>query len=292
MVQRVTEQHWSVRRAAEAHGVSERTVRKWMARHRDEGDAGLVDRSSRPHTSPRATPPEKAELVATLRNQGLTGDGICDVLRVARSTVFRILGRLGFSKLKSLEPAEPPRRYEWERPGDLLHVDIKKLGRFNAVGHRITGERGTRSRGAGWEFVHVCIDDHSRLSYVEVLDDEKSKTAADFLKRALRWFSTHGITARRLISDNGGCYRGSRFRRVCEQRRIRHIFTKPYTPRTNGKAERFIKTMCAEWAYARPYENHFYRRQALTGWLRHYNERRPHSSLGRQPPISRIRAAG
>ncbi len=292
MVRRVIEERWSVRRAAEAHGVSERTVRKWMARRRDEGDAGLVDRSSRPLTSPRTTAPEKAELVATLRNQGLTGDAICAALRLARSTVFRVLSRLGFSKLSALAEVEPPRRYEWERPGDLLHVDIKKLGRFDAVGHRFTGDRGGRSRGAGWEFVHVCIDDHSRLSYVEVLDDEKSTTAADFLSRALTWFSSYGITARRLISDNGGCYRSHRFRRMCRRRRIHHIFTRPYTPRTNGKAERFIKTMCAEWAYVRAYANHVSRRQALAGWLRHYNERRPHSSLGRQPPISRLRPTG
>ena len=223
----------------------------------------------------------------------MTGVQIAKRLRLPRSTVARVLKRHGLERLKFLEPPEPARRYEMERPGELIHLDVKKLGRFKGVGHRITGYHASvhRSRGSGWEFVHVCIDDYSRLAYVELLEDEKGPTTVGFLMRALAWFAERGVTVKRVMTDNGTNYRSHVFRHALARLGLRHSRTKPYTPRTNGKAERFIQTMLREWAYARPYLSSAKRRVALLPWLRRYNERRPHGGIGGAPPITRLKEA-
>ena len=217
---------------------------------------------------------------------------IASLLGMARSTVSAVLVRLGLNKLKVLEPKEPANSYEHDRPGDLLHLDIKKLGRIQGIGHRIHGNRGRRARGVGWEFAHVCIDDHSRVAYVEVLPDEKGDTAAGFLERAVRWFAELGVRVERLLTDNGACYRSKIFKHQREELGLRHRFTRPYRPRTNGKAERFIQTLIREWAYAKPYRSSAWRTRALGGWLKHYNRARPHGSLGFQAPLTRIEGSG
>jgi len=212
-------------------------------------------------------------------------------LRMPQRTVSRVLHRAGLSRRRDLEPAQPPNRYEHAEPGGLLHLDIKKLGRFGRPGHRVTGTRLGRDpdRGRGWEFVHVCIDDYSRVAYVEVLNDETKGTCAAFLRRAVSWFEQQGIRVERILTDNGGGYRSHPFRDAVRELAIRHVFTKPYTPRTNGKAERFIQTLLREWAYERPYRRSSDRRRRLPGYIRHYNEKREHGSLGGIPPITRLR---
>jgi len=212
-------------------------------------------------------------------------------LRMKQRTVSRLLKRAGLSRARDLEPIEPPNRYEHDKPGDLLHLDIKKLGKFGRPGHRVTGSRVGRApdRGRGWEFVHVCIDDHSRVAYVEILEDETKATCTAFLRRAVAWYRQQGIRVRRILTDNGGGYRSYPFRDAISELGLRHSFTKPYTPRTNGKAERFIQTLLREWAYARLYRRSSDRRRALPGYIRHYNEKREHGSLGGKPPIARLR---
>ncbi len=293
LVRRVQQECWSVVEAAEAAGVSTRTAHKWLRRFEEDGPSGLLDRSSRPLRSPTRVPKGWQELVIELRRSRMTGAQIAKDLRLPRSTVARILSRAGLGRLKYLDPPVPIVRYEWDRPGDLIHLDVKKLGRFTRVGHRISGTRDgyTWGRGAGWEYAHVCIDDHSRLAYVEVLEDEKGPTTVAFLKRALEWFAERGVRVRRVMSDNGTNYRSIVFRTALTRLRLKHIRTKPYTPRTNGKAERFIQTMLREWAYARPYCTSARRRTALTPWLRRYNERRPHGGIGGAPPITRLKEA-
>lgn len=223
----------------------------------------------------------------------MTGALIAKRLKLPRSTVARVLKRHGLERLKFLEPPVPARRYEKRRPGELLHLDVKKLGRFRQVGHRITGHYAGmhRSLKVGWEFVHVCIDDFSRLAYVEILEDEKGPTTVGFLKRALAWFAAHGVRAQRVMTDNGTNYRSHVFRNALVRLGLGHTRTKPYTPRTNGKAERFIQTMLREWAYVRPYATSGRRRAALAPWLRRYNERRPHGGIGGTPPITRLQEA-
>ncbi len=293
LVDRVIRQAWTVQEASEAAGVSERTGFKWLARYRNEGPAGLLDRSSRPRRSPARTPSGWRQLILKLRRSRKTGPEIAAELGLPRSTVARILRREGLHRLKLLEPIEPTNRYERKRPGELIHLDIKKLARIaGRVGHRIHGDRSTRVYGAGWEFVHVAIDDNSRLAYVEVLGDEKGVTATAFLERAVDWFRRHGIRIQRALTDNGACYRSHAFQLACQRHGIRTLFTKPYRPQTNGKAERFIQTMLREWAYVRPYQDSKYRTRALRPWLSYYNRQRPHGSLGRRPPISRIRHEG
>ncbi len=290
LIDRVIREDWSVGEAAEAAGVSERTAYKWLARYRSEGMAGLLDRCSRPRRSPARIPQEWRDLVLRLRRSRKTGPEISEQLGLPRSTVARILRDAGLQRLKLLEPREPAKRYERRRPGELLHLDVKKLGRIGGrVGHRIHGDRSTRVRGAGWEFVHVAIDDHSRLAYAEVLPDERGVTATAFLERALAWFRRYGIHIERVLTDNGACYRSYAFRRACIGHHIRALFTRAYRPQTNGKAERFIQTLLREWAYIRPYRSSALRTRALRPWLRYYNRQRPHGSLGRKPPISRIR---
>ena len=229
--------------------------------------------------------------IKRLRLDRLAAYQIAGLLRMARSTVSAVLVRLGLNRLKVLEPKEPANRYEHARPGELLHVDTKKLGRIRGIGHRISGQRNHRNRGIGWEFAHVAVDDHSRVAYVEMLEDEKGPSAAGFLERAVRWFAGLGVRVERVLSDNGSCYQ-STFGSTCERLGIRHLKTRPYRPRTNGKAERFIQTMLREWAYARPYTSSGWRRRALAPWLRYYNHVRPHGSLDAFPPMTRISRSG
>jgi transposase InsO family protein len=291
MVRRVTEHRWSLAEAAEAAGVSERTAGKWVTRYRDEGEAGLVDRSSAPHSVPARTPEDRVEAIAALRRLRMTGAEIAECLGMALSTVSAVLGRIGLGKLSRLEPPEPPNRYERSRPGELIHIDVKKLGVIaKGAGHRISGNRGPghRARGAGWEFVHVCVDDATRIAYIEVLGDEKARTAIGFLRRALGFYAAHGIEVEGLMTDNGSAYRSIAHAVACRALAIRHIRTRPYRPRTNGKAERFIRTMLGGWAYGAIYGDSAQRTAALPGWLEFYNWRRPHGSLAHRPPGARL----
>ena len=271
---------------AAAVGVSERTVRKWLARYTAEAEAGLADRSCRPRRSPLGTPVLLARWVERLRRQRWTGAQIAQALHLSASTVARIMRRQGLARLRQLEPPVPVQRYQWAHPGDLLHLDVKKLGRIGRVGHRITGDRRSRVRGIGWEFVHVAIDDASRMAYVEVLRDEGGVTTTKFLWRARAWFRRHGIHVRRVLTDNGAGYIADRFARLCRSAGLRHRRTRPYTPRTNGKAERFIQTLLREWAYRRAYPSSHQRTEALPAWLYYYNWERGHGALHGRPPIS------
>jgi transposase InsO family protein len=289
---RVADEGWSLSEAAAAAEVSERTARKWVNRYREQGEAGLLDRSSVPASQPRATAPERVEAIAALRRLRMTGQEIAECLAMALSTVQGILTRVGLGKLSRLEPEEPPNRYERGRPGELIHIDVKNLGRIGhrGAGHRVTGNRGTgqRSRGAGWEYVHVCIDDATRLAYVEVLDNEQAPTCIGFLRRAVRFYAAHGVKVERLMTDNGSAYRSKLHAIACRMLAIKQIRTRPYRPRTNGKAERFIRTLLGGWAYGAIYRSSAERRAALAGWLDFYNRRRPHGSLSHQAPISRL----
>ena len=286
VVARVVTQRESAAAVAAAVGVSERTVRKWVARYAAEAEAGLADRPCRPHRSPGATPRVLVSWVAQLRRQRWTGAAIAAALQLSTSTVARLLRRQGLARLRALDPPVPVQRYQWARPGDLLHLDVKKLGRIGRVGHRISGDRRRRVRGIGWEYVHVAIDDASRLAYVEVLPDEGDATTTRFLWRARAWFRRHGIRIRRVLTDNGSAYRSARFARLCASAGLRHLRTRPYTPRTNGKAERFIQTLLREWAYRRAYPSSPHRTAALPAWLYYYNWARGHGALHGRPPMS------
>ena len=297
MVLRVLEQGWSLAEAAEAAGVSERTCSKWVARYRAEGGAGLHDRSSAPRSISHRTPDELVEAIAALRRLRMTGSEIAFCLAMALSTVSAVLQRIGLGKLSRLEPPEPPNRYERRNAGELIHIDVKKLGRIRGAGHRVSGHRASQRRTrvngrltgvAGWEFVHVCVDDATRLAYVEVLSDEKATTAVGFLRRAKAFYASHGITVERLITDNGSAYRSTVHALACRALGIRHLRTRPYRPQTNGKAERFIRTMLGGWAYGAIYATSTERTAALDGWLWTYNHRRPHGSLSHRPPMTRL----
>lgn len=292
LVDRVRKQRWTAAKAAAAAGISVRTAYKWLARHAAEGLQGLRDRSSRPRRSPSRLPADREALVLELRRSRMTAKQIARQLRLTRPTVARALVRNGVSRLSLLEPPKPANRYQWPNPGDLVHVDIKKLARIQGIGHRITGRfsRFHQVKRVGWEFVHVCIDDASRLAYVEILPNERRESAVPFLDRAVSWFRERGIRVRRVMSDNGSAYKSHAFARMCWRHRLRHLRTRPYTPRTNGKAERFIQTLLREWAYAAPYSTSAHRARVLPRWLRYYNERRPHGSLDDLPPIARIRS--
>ncbi len=272
-----------------AMGVSMRTVYKWRKRHRDYGLIGLQDRTSRPLRSPARTPITLEAQVICLRKQKRTYDRIADRTALSRATVGRILVRNGLNRWRDLEPAQPVIRYERDQPGEMIHIDIKKLGKFNRVGHRITGDRHGQSnaRGIGWEFVHVCVDDHSRLAFSQVLESEKKECAMAFLKAAVAWYKRLGIRIERVMTDNGSCYRSKVFNKLCKAMGIRHIYTKPYTPKTNGKAERFIQSSLREWAYAQAYNTSQQRKDELPYWLHHYNWHRPHAGIKRKTPISR-----
>lgn len=276
------------RAVAEALGVSVRTVYKWRQRHREEGRAGLEDRSSRPHVSPTRTLAEVEARVTELRRDKRTYDQIAAETGLSRATVGRILMRHGLNRWRDLEPAKPIIRYERERPGELIHLDIKKLGRFGQVGHRITGDRRNRPRGAGWEYLHVAIDDHSRVGFGQVLDNERKECAIEFLKFVVAWYLSLGVKVTCVMTDNGSCYRSKEFNAACKALGIRHIYTRPYTPQTNGKAERFIQSSLREWAYARAYERSDHRKAELPLWLHHYNWHRPHGGIKKLTPMSRL----
>jgi transposase InsO family protein len=304
VVDRVVGGGWSVTAAAEAAAVTERTVYRWLARFRADGQAGLVDRPSVAHRQPRRTPAERVGLICALRRLRMTAAEIAECLAMPVSTVSAVLKREGLGKRSRLEPLEPPNRYERRAPGELVHIDIKKLGRIVVPGHAVTGNRrqhAPRTRvgqpdgrwlgTAGWEFVHVAIDDYSRLAYAEVLVDEKASTAIGFLRRAIAFFARHGITVDRVMTDNGSAYRAHKHRLACQRLGLKHLFTRPYRPRTNGKAERFIQTLINDWGRGRLYANSTERTKALDAWLTHYNYTRPHGSLSHKPPGSRLTKA-
>ena len=288
LIRRVLVERWPVADVARSLGVSTRTVYKWLARYRKEGVEGLQDRSSVARRRRHALAPAWIALVRLLRQAKLVAEQISRQVPIARSTVSAVLVRLGLSRLRYLTPPEPVRRYEWQRPGELVHVDIKKLGRFDRAGHRVTGHRHTPSAGRGWEYAHVAVDDCSRFSYVEVLPDQKRYTATRFWLRAVREFQRQGIRVERVLTDNGGAYRSRPFRKACRWLGISTKRTRPYRPQTNGKAERFIQTLIRQWAYAVPYDTSDQRRAALPAWLRFYNEERPHASLQKRPPLSKL----
>ena len=288
IVQRVDDEGWSVDETADAFGVSTRTVYKWRARYRAQGPGGLDDRSSAPRRSPRRTAAAREARIVQLRGARLTGLAIAQRVGVPRATVGAVLRRQGLGRLPALTPTEPVRRYERERPGELLHIDIKSLGRIGQVGHRIHGDRRTRIRGIGWEHVHVCVDDRSRVAYVELLPTLGYADAVGFLERAVAWFAARGVPAERVLTDNGSAYRSRAWRTTCARLGLVHKRTRPYRPRTNGKAERFIQTLLREWAYRRAYATSARRRRALAPWLRYYNGKRPHTALNYRAPITRL----
>jgi transposase InsO family protein len=300
LVDRVLVDGWPVREAAQAAGISERSAYRWLVRWRREGERGLADRSSRPKTSPNKTAAERERTIAALRRLRMTAAEIAELLGMALSTVSAVLKRIGLGKRSRLEPPEPPNRYERRRPGELIHTDIKKLGRIKGgAGKRITGRRrhhqlaltdaaGRRRNTAGWDFVHIAIDDHSRLAYAEVLADETGQTAAGFLRRAIAFFARHGICCERVMTDNGSAYISAAHALACRELGLKHLRTRPYRPRTNGKAERFIQTMLGSWAYGRIYGSSHERTTALPAWLKHYNFTRPHGALSHKPPGSRL----
>ena len=300
LCQRVVEEEWSLTQAAAAAEVSERTASKWVARFRDDGALGLYDRSSAPKTVANRTPDDRIEAIAALRRLRFSGQEIAEIFGMAQTTVSGILTRIGMGRLGRLG-LEPAQRYERGRPGELVHIDVKKLGRIEGgAGKRVRGDKrrhytpvrtdraGVARKTVGWEYVHVCVDDATRLAYVEVLVDERAKTAIGFLGRAVRFFRSHGIRVERVLTDNGGAYRSTIHALACRILGIRHLRTRPYRPQTNGKAERFIRTMLGGWAYGAIYGSSAERTAALDGWLWRYNHERPHGSLGRRPPSTRL----
>src|SRR4051794_20327942 len=292
-VDRVEVEGWTLAAVAEAAGVGVRTISKWRRRYRAEGEQGLFDRCSAPASVPLRTGEARVSVIAALRRLRMTGAEIAETLGMPVSTVSGILTRIGLGKLWRLEPLEPPNRYEKQRPGELVHVDVKKLGRIARPGHRVTGRvsgggHHRRAYDLGWEYVHVCLDDATRLVYVEVLDDEKAVTAVGFLRRAVAPFAAFGVRVERLMTDNGAASRATIHALACRALGIKHLRTRPYRPRTNGKAERFIRTLVDGWAYGAVYRTSSERTAALAGWLDWYNRLRPHRSLGRKPPLSRL----
>ena len=287
MCQRVRHEGWTITDAAAAAGCSTRTAHKWLARF-DAGEP-MVDRSSRPHRSPTRTAAEVEAAIETLRRLRMTGPEIAEKLQMPVSTVTLVLKRIGLNRLSKLEPPAPPNRYCRRHPGELIHIDIKKLGRFNKPGHRVTGRGpGNYNHKPGWEAVHVCVDDTSRVAYVEVLPDQTAATAIGFLDRAIAWFAGLGVEVERVMTDNGSAYKSHAWATHCRTIGVRHLRTRPYRPQTNGKAERFIQTMLREWAYAAAYQSSHHRQQALGAWLWRYNNQRLHSALGHKTPISRL----
>ncbi|KCV26280.1 integrase core domain protein [Bordetella pertussis H934] len=288
MVQQLIAHQVCVPEAARAYGVTAPTVRKWLGRFLAQGQAGLADASSRPTVSPRAIAPAKALAFVELLRKRLTQARIAQALGVSASTVSRVLARAGLSHLAALEPAEPVVRYEHQAPGDLLHIDIKKLGRIQRPGHRVTGNRRDTVEGAGWDFVFVAIDDHARVAFTDIHPDERFPSAVQFLKDAVAYYQRLGVTIQRLLTDNGSAFRSRAFAALCHELGIKHRFTRPYRPQTNGKAERFIQSALREWAYAHTYQNSQHRADAMKSWLHHYNWHRPHQGIGRAVPISRL----
>lgn len=295
IVDRVVCGEWRAAAAAEAVGTTERTAGKWLRRFREEGAAGLEDRSSAPRRIPHKTPADRVDAIETLRRLRLTGAEISAILGMPLSTVHAVLKRIGLGRLSRLEPAEPANRYQWRWPGELLHIDVKKLARIDGVGHAVTGtrrgqKRRTGARRVGYEYVHVCVDDATRLAYVEVLGDERAVTAIGFLRRAIVFFNARHVRVKRVMTDNGSAYRSTIWAIACRTVGVSHLRTRPRRPRTNGKAERFIRTLLEGWAYAAIYPTSSHRSAALPAWLDHYNHHRPHGSLAHQPPGHRLRA--
>jgi len=287
LVERILEEGWSLRQAAQAAGISQRTAAKWLARFKVEGETGLLDRSSAPRRIPHRTAAERVESIRALRRLRMTAAEIAEALGMALSTVSLWLKRIGLGKRSRLDPPEPPNRYERRHPGELVHVDVKKLGRFATPGKRMVARRHS-SRAYGWDFVHVMVDDCSRLAYAEVLGDERGETAVGFLRRGLAWFGRLGVRVQRVMTDNGSPYVSTAHAVACRELGIRHLRTRPYRPRTNGKAERFIQTLQNEWAYGRLYANSTERTEALPPFLTHYNFSRRHGALGHQAPATRL----
>jgi transposase InsO family protein len=288
IVQRVERDGLSCRAVATALQLSEKTVRKWVRRHRLEGTGGLAERSSRPHSVLAVEKRPGWRLVERLRQQRCSYTEISLRTGLGRATLSRWLRQRGLNRLPRLGTIPPVVRYEHPRPGDLLHLDTKKLGRIARIGHRINADRRSRVRGIGWEYLHVCIDDHSRVSTAEMYANEHGVTAAAFLERAVAYYATFGVRIRRVMTDNGSCYLSKAFQQTCARLRLRHLRTRPYTPRTNGKAERFIQSAMREWAYAHAYRRSAERAATLPLWLHRYNWHRPHHSIGLNPPISRL----
>lgn len=288
LVRRVLLEGESVLGVSRSLRVSPQTVRKWIGRFRSEGIRGLGDRSSRPRRSPTRLAPKLVQRIGRLRRRGWTGLRIAGALELAISTVSLWLRRLGLERLRKLEPKPVVVRYERRRPGELIHLDTKKLGGIGRIGHRINGDRRTRVRRIGWEYLHVCIDDATRVVYAEMQAGEGEQAVTEFVQRAVAWFRTQGVWVERVMTDNGAGYRSKRFKRALEAIGARHIFTRPYRPQTNGKAERFIQTALREWAYAAAYRNSWARSAALPGFLNRYNRHRPHRSLANQSPLSRL----
>jgi transposase InsO family protein len=293
MVRAVVDGRLTQAAAARQFNTTAKTASKWVRRFQEEGVDGLRDRSSRPLSSPSQTPPATCATIEMLRRQRRTGEQIAIEVGVSSATVSRVLRRLGLNKLSALEPAEPVRRYEREHPGEMIHIDIKKLGRFNKIGHRFHGRsEQNRTRDAGWEYVHVAIDDHSRVAFAKIMPNERKSSAVAFLKEAVAYYDRLGVKVQRVMTDNGSCYRSSTFRRLCKRLGLKHVRTRPYTPKTNGKAERFIQTSLREWAYAQAYPNSRERKAELPIWLHRYNWHRPHTGIDAKTPISRLGLAG
>jgi transposase InsO family protein len=288
LVRMIIDQGFSEAEAAYAAGVSVPTARKWLGRYLAEGEAGLHDRSSKPNHSPRTIAPEKALAIVELRRRRLTQARIATSVGVSESTVGRVLRRAGLSRLSDLEPSEAVVRYEHEHPGDLLHIDTKKLGRIEQLGHRITGDRRDTARGAGWEYLFVAVDDHSRIGFTDLYPDERKPSAVQFLQNAVAYFASLGVRVRRVLTDNGPAFRSGLFRQACNELELKHSFTGPYRPQTNGKAERFIQSALREWAYGIPYNHSSERQQMLDRWIHHYNWHRPHQGIKGMAPISRL----
>jgi transposase InsO family protein len=286
MVQRVVSDGWSYRATARAFHVDPKTVRRWVARFREHGLPALHDRPSRPHRQPRRTPQGLVRQIEALRRQRWTISRISAFVGISRATVARVLRRLGLNRLRALEPAQPPQRYEHEAPGDMIHLDTKRLGCFLRPGHRVTKNRSQDSPGAGWEFVHVSVDDRSRIAFSQIYPDERFPSTVAHLRAAVAYYRSLGVVVRRVLTDNGSGYRSKAFAAACDELGIRHRFTRPYTPRTNGKAERFIQTALREWAYAFTYQSSEERATHLPRWQHDYNWHRGHGSLKGRPPIS------
>ena len=289
MVRQMSEQGVSPSTAASVHAVSVATARKWLGRYLVHGEAGLRDRSSRPAHSPRSVNPATALAIVELRRRRLTQARIALSLGVSKSTVSRVLARAGLSRLRDLEPAEPVHRYEHAAPGDLLHIDTKKLGRIESPGHRVTGNRRDRSRGAGWEVLFVAVDDHARIGFTDLYPDEKKQNAVQFLNNTHAYFKSLGVRLKRLLTDNGPAFHSDAFARACENLGLKHSFTKPYRPQTNGKAERFIQSALRECAYGFVYQHSSQRAQMFDAWIHHYNWHRPHQGIGGVAPMTRLK---
>lgn len=289
LVEDVVQRRHPISQVATDYAVTTATVRKWLGRFLVEGKAGLADRSSRPAVSPRAISTTKALTIIELRRKRMTQYRIADYLQVSRATVSRVLRRAGLSRLSDLEPAEPVVRYERAQTGELIHLDTKKLGRIDRIGHRVTGDRHGRSGKAGWETLFVAIDDHARIAFTDLYPDESQENACQFLQNTVAYYRSLGVRPQAILTDNGSAFRSKSFHATCEALGLKHRFTRPYRPQTNGKAERFIQSALREWAYGFVYNHSKERTEMLDQWLHHYNWHRPHQGIGGRVPMSRLR---